>query len=91
MLSTTGVVRKVKTREERITSAHNTGEDATKTPHPDALKSWRRPGEAERHLRGMTDSYHLQSSAATSFLLLQIVKTRDTGLKSVTYRRCFKF
>jgi len=58
MLSTTGLARRLKTEEESISSAHSTGEDTTKIPHPGVLKSWSRPREAERHLRlrGTTDS-----------------------------------
>lgn len=72
---------------ESITSAHSSGKDTTKILYPDVLKSWRRPREAGRHLslRGTAVSYHWQSIAATSFLLLQITKKADTRLKAVTY------
>lgn len=92
MLSTTGLARRVKAEE--VTSAHSTGEDTTEIPHPDVLKSSRRPQrnrKISKFERGMTDSYHLQSIAATSFLPLQTTKKVDTGLKPVTYRRCFEY
>lgn len=90
-LSTAGLAGRLKTEEEGVTSVHSTGEDTTKIPQPDVLKSWRRPGETERQLclRGTTDSYHLQSLAATSFLPLQTRKKAGTGLTPAAYRRYF--
>lgn len=51
-------------------------------PHPDVLKSFRRPRKVEEHpnLRGMTDPYHLLHHPSLQMRIL------DMGLKQVTHR-----